>query len=194
VRSLLINSRVDVRHQWSAFDYATTDGVPFIGRLAPRSHRRFVATGFHKWGMTTSMVAATIISDALAGRHNPHGDVFDATRILPTITRDLAHNTAKVAGHFVGDRIKARPQHAKTLASGEGFIVRRGTKTLAVARDRSGEIYTLAAACTHLGCIVEFNRAEQTWDCPCHGSRFQLDGTVLDGPAKSPLQQQTTEP
>lgn len=178
---------VDVRHQWSAFDYATTDGLPFIGRLAPRSERRFVATGFHKWGMTTSVVAATIISDALAGRANPHRMVFDATRLLPTVNRELARNGAHVAANFIGERIKARPQRAGTPAPGEGLVVRRGIKTLAVACSRDGEVHTLDAACTHLGCIVKFNRAEQTWDCPCHGSRFGLDGSVLDGPATAAL-------
>lgn len=181
---------VDVRYQWSAFDYATTDGLPFIGRLAPHSHRRYVATGFGKWGMTNSMVAGTLISDAIAGRDNPHRSIFDATRILPTITRDLVRNTAEVAARFIGDRLKARPQPDHTPGPGEGILVRKGTKTLAVARDRSGELHTVNAACTHLGCIVAFNHAEQTWDCPCHGSRFTIAGTVLDGPAKSPLQPQ----
>ena len=99
---------IDVQHRWSAFDYMTTDGVPFIGRLAPGSKRRFTATGFRKWGMTTGMVSAMIISDLIAGRENPYHETFDATRILPTVTRDLVRNTAKVAVRFVGDRISAR--------------------------------------------------------------------------------------
>jgi Rieske Fe-S protein len=138
-------------------------------------------------GMTTSMVAATIISDAIAGRSNPHAAAFDATRVLPTLTRKFARSTAQVAGHFIGDRLRAEPTRDPNPQPGEGLIIRRGIETLAVAPDQSGTLHTLDAACTHLGCIVHFNRAEQTWDCPCHGSRFQLDGTVLDGPAKSPL-------
>jgi glycine/D-amino acid oxidase-like deaminating enzyme/nitrite reductase/ring-hydroxylating ferredoxin subunit len=183
---------IDVHHRWSAFDYVTTDGVPFIGRLAPGSKRRFTATGFRKWGMTTSMVSAMIISDLIAGRENPYLQTFDATRVLPTVTRDLVHNTAKVAVRFVGDRISARraedpPDADDALEPGQGHVVRRDGATLAIARDRSGQLHSQSAMCTHLGCVVAFNEAEQTWDCPCHGSRFEVDGTVLDGPASAPL-------
>lgn len=181
---------VEVSHQWSAFDYVTTDGVPFIGRLAPGSSRRYVATGFHKWGMTTSMVAATIVSDALAGRDNRHREIFDSTRVLATVTRDLVTNAARVTTRFVGDRVAAQRRADRAPAPGEGLVVRRGGKTLAIACDRAGVVHTLGAACTHLGCIVSFNQVEQTWDCPCHGSRFALDGHVLDGPATSPLPQE----
>ena len=88
--------------RWSAFDYAPADGVPLIGRLSSRSRRRYVATGFQKWGMSTSMLAAVIISDAIAGRDNPYADVFDSTRIVPTLTRNLAKSTGQVAGRWLG--------------------------------------------------------------------------------------------
>jgi len=180
---------LEVTHRWSAFDYMTTDGVPFIGRLAPGSRRRYVATGFRKWGMSTSMVAATIISDAIAGRENPYASLYDSTRMLPTVTRDLVTSGAKMAGRFVGDRIKARREHepAADLEPGQGRIGRVDGVTVAVSRGHDGVVRTVKATCTHLGCIVGFNDAEQTWDCPCHASRFDLDGNVLDGPAKTPL-------
>jgi glycine/D-amino acid oxidase-like deaminating enzyme/nitrite reductase/ring-hydroxylating ferredoxin subunit len=178
---------VDVRHQWSAFDYTTTDGVPFIGRLSPGSQRRYTATGFHKWGMSTSMVAAMIISDSIAGRPNPYSDTFDSTRILPTVSRDLFHNNARVAARFFGDRFRARSAPDDLPDRGEGVVVRRGGERLAISRDHDGVVRAVRAACTHLGCIVQFNGAEQTWDCPCHGSRFGLDGAVIDGPASEPL-------
>jgi nitrite reductase/ring-hydroxylating ferredoxin subunit len=180
---------VTARYRWSAFDYATTDGLPFIGRLSPRSSRRYVATGFRKWGMSHAMVSAMVISDLIAGRDSPHLETFDATRVVPSITRDLVTNNLKVASRFVGDRIKARRQDADDLpAAGAGRVIQKGGRTIAVARDVQGQLHAVDAVCTHLGCIVGFNDGEQTWDCPCHGSRFALDGAVLDGPATSPLE------
>jgi nitrite reductase/ring-hydroxylating ferredoxin subunit len=174
--------------QWSAFDYATTDGLPFIGRLTPRSSRRYVATGFHKWGISTSMAAAVIISDALAGRANPYAATFDSTRLVATVTRDLAGAAAGVANHWLGDRLRARRDvDVSALAPGEARTLRRGMTTIVVAKDDAGVVHAVEAACTHLGCVVGFNAGEQTWDCPCHGSRFALDGTVIDGPATTPL-------
>ncbi|HUF96710.1 MAG TPA: FAD-dependent oxidoreductase [Ilumatobacter sp.] len=186
---------VDVHHQWSAFDYATTDGLPFIGRLSPRSKRRYVASGFNKWGMTNSMVAAMIISEAIAGHTSQFAETFDSTRIASTLTSDLVKNSTKVAARFIGDRIRATgPSPAGDPVAGEGAVTRMGTKLVARARDLSGRMHEVDARCTHLGCVVRFNDGDQTWDCPCHGSRFALDGTVLDGPAHQPLEVIVTDP
>jgi nitrite reductase/ring-hydroxylating ferredoxin subunit len=178
---------IDVHHRWSAFDYAPVDGLPFIGRLAPGSHRRFVATGFRKWGLTTSMVAAAIIADEIAGRTHDAAELFDATRQVSTVGRDIVTNNAKLAVRFIGDRIRTRSEGADDVDPGAGQVVRRGRRMVAMARTADGVQHTLDARCTHLGCVVKFNDAEQTWDCPCHGSRFALDGTVLDGPASQRL-------
>lgn len=179
---------VRVTHQWSAFDYMPSDGVPFIGQLSPGSSRRFVATGFRKWGMSTAMVAATIISDRLAGRDNQHASTFDSTRVLPTVTKDLARTSVAVATRFVGDRVSAQFRSADELAEGDGRVIARGGKLVAVSKSFDGAIRTVDARCTHMGCVVRHNRAEQTWDCPCHGSRFGLDGSVIDGPAVADLE------
>lgn len=182
---------VDVAHRWSAFDYVTTDLLPYIGRLSTNSRRRYVATGFRKWGMTTSMLAAMIISDQISGTTNPYASTFDSTRMMPAVSRDLISNTAHVATHWVGDRVMAATRSLGSNpepAAGEGRIENRRGVTVAVARDDDGRVHTLKAACTHLGCIVAFNDAEHTWDCPCHGSRFTIDGQVLDGPAVKPLE------
>lgn len=175
---------VTADHRWSAFDYVTTDGVPYIGRLAPGSSRRLVATGFAKWGFTNAMVAARLLTDQLDG--HPAHPLFDATRIAPTIGKDLLRNNAQVAKRFVLDRLRSSSGD-DDLAPGEGCVVRDGLHHVARARDRAGVLHELDAACTHLGCIVQFDRGEQSWNCPCHGSRFAIDGTVLDGPAVSAL-------
>ena len=141
-----------VEARWSAQDYETVDGIPYIGR-SPRTSRILVATGFKKWGMTGGTVAARLLSDRLAGRPNPTAPVFDATRVDagPSLKTFLEENL-DVARHLVGG-------HARRLRG-------QGTPT-----------------CTHLGCATNWNPAERSWDCPCHGSRFAEDGTVLEGPA-----------
>ena len=178
---------MEVSHRWSAFDYQSVDGLPYIGRLGPGTKRRFVATAFGKWGMTTSMVAADIIADLIDGRDNPTSKIVDASRILPTIGRGIVKNNLKVAKRFLGDRAGALQSSHEPLAPGTGVVVRRGTALVAMSCDMEGQTHMVAAACTHLGCIVSFNTGEQTWDCPCHGSRFTMDGEVLDGPASVPL-------
>ena len=178
---------MEVSHRWSAFDYQSVDGLPYVGRLAPGSQRRFVATAFGKWGMSTSMVAADAIADLIDGRDNPTAEILDASRILPTLGRTMVRNNVKVAKRFVGDRVAALHSSEERLAPGTGVVVRRGASLVAMSCDMAGQTHAVAAACTHLGCIVSFNSGEQTWDCPCHGSRFTVDGEVLDGPAREPL-------
>lgn len=185
---------MEATHRWSAFDYRPVDGLPFVGRLAPGARRRFVATGFDKWGMSTSMVAADVIADLVDGRPNPTGEILDSTRLLPTVGRTLVKNGAKVAVRFVGDRAAAYITPEAHPEPGTGVVVRRGTSLVATSCDRDGRTHTVDAVCTHLGCIVSFNEGEQTWDCPCHGSRYRLDGKVLDGPAREPLATRNTPP
>lgn len=180
-----------VTDRWSAHDHITSDGIPFIGRLAPRDSRRWVATGFGKWGMTTAAVAAGVIADGIAGRTNPWAELFDSTRLAPTMTRSLVQSSVRVGRRFVGDRIQSRRAAAHferdQLAPGEGQIVDIDGQATAISRDLAGELHAVNARCTHMGCLVAFNRADQTWDCPCHGSRFGTDGQVLQGPATAPL-------
>jgi Rieske Fe-S protein len=181
---------VTVTHRWSAFDYQPVDGVPFIGRLAPWSQRQYVATGFQKWGMSTSMVAAAILADALEGRANPHAGVFDASRLVSNVGRDLVRHNVQVGKRFVKDRLTATTRRIglADLEPGDGAVVRLDGTPVALSRDHTGIAHAVRATCTHLGCIVGFNDGDQTWDCPCHGSRFALDGAVLDGPATAPLE------
>lgn len=176
-----------ISHRWSTFDYVSTDHIPFIGRLAPNSKSRYVATGFGKWGMTTSMVAARLIADDLAGRANPHAPLFDATRLRrPIASRAFARNTAEVAVRFAGDRLRVGAINLPPPA-GAGNVTGAGWGLVAASTDSAGHTHRVQARCTHMGCIVEFNDAEHTWVCPCHGSRFGMDGEVLEGPATSPL-------
>jgi glycine/D-amino acid oxidase-like deaminating enzyme/nitrite reductase/ring-hydroxylating ferredoxin subunit len=176
-----------VEHRWSAQDYRSVDGLPFVGPLGS-SGRVFLATGFAKWGMTNGTLAASIMVDLAMGRDNPWAEVFDSRRVAPKqALSDTLKVNAKVAGHFVGDRLMSSLSAADMPAPGQGEIVSHDGERLAVSHGEDGQVRALAPYCTHLGCLVAFNTAEQTWDCPCHGSRFDLEGHVVHGPAVEDL-------
>jgi glycine/D-amino acid oxidase-like deaminating enzyme/nitrite reductase/ring-hydroxylating ferredoxin subunit len=178
-----------VEHRWSTHDYTPLDGVPYIGRLRRGSRRVYVATGFAKWGLTKGTLAAVLMTDAIIGRPNPWAEFYDAKRLKPLASaRTFAKENGQVALHFVGARLKGRAAPDDVdLGPNEGRVVRLGRRQLAMSRDEGGAVHTLSARCTHLGCLVKWNTAERTWDCPCHGSRFTTTGAVIEGPAVSPL-------
>ncbi len=175
-------------YRWSAQDYTTLDGLPYVGRSG-LSKRVYVATGFRKWGLTNGTAAAQILTDLFLERDNPWLEAFDASRVSDlTSVRRLAENTANVAKHFVGDRIaRLTAPEVGTLERGEGKIVRTSSGAAAAYRDPEGKVHCVSATCTHMGCTVQWNAAETSWDCPCHGSRFDIDGSVLAGPAVEAL-------
>ncbi len=181
-------------YRWSAQDFIPADGIPYIGR-SPRSARTFVAPGFQKWGLTNGTVAAEILSDLLAGRDHPWLEAFDATRIGdPSTLKDLAKDNLKVGARFVGDRIaRLRADSVDHLAPGEGGMAEVDGQTVGAYRAPDGTVHAVSLNCTHMGCTVKWNSAETSWDCPCHGSRFDCDGAVLNGPAVRPLSQVEVE-
>jgi glycine/D-amino acid oxidase-like deaminating enzyme/nitrite reductase/ring-hydroxylating ferredoxin subunit len=172
-----------VEHRWATQDYMPADGLPFIGRLSPLSDRVLTATGFRKWGLAMGTSAATILGDLILGKENSWARTFSPLRLHPLAGgSDFIKENANSGYHFVADRILRRASE-KGLSPGQGAVVGSGLGQRAVYRDESGRLHSLSARCSHLGCIVGFNPAERTWDCPCHGSRFALDGTVIEGPA-----------
>jgi Rieske Fe-S protein len=175
----------EVVHQWSAQDYVPVDGTPYIGRQLPGSEV-FVATGFAKWGMTNGTVAARIIADAIDGAPYAYAAAFEAARIAGPMTSKAMYteNVDAVAGHLIGDRLRTlRPPGAQTLAPGEGGIVNHEGHKVAAYRHDDGRITAVSPVCRHVGCLVSFNTAERSWDCPCHGSRYTVDGEVIQGPS-----------
>ena len=178
-----------VEYRWSAQDWSAADGVPHIGRMAGHDHGIYVATAFKKWGMTHGTVAAMIIRDLIAGRDNPWLEVYDATRVAPkqSLKGVISENVAALK-HFIGDRVGTGDQRTvEALQPGEGAVVHVDGDAVAAYRDDDGRVHEVSAVCTHLGCLVSFNPAERSWDCPCHGSRFTTDGSVLEGPAVDDL-------
>lgn len=178
----------EVGFRWSGQVIEPVDGLPFIGRNSFAQHV-FVATGYSGNGLTFGTVAAMILSDQVLGRTNPWSELFEATRIKPlSSAKDFVNENVDVPVHLIGDRVRAPDaRDVSEVAPGEGKIVRVDGKRLAVFRDDQGALHALSPICPHLGCHVHFNAAEKTWDCPCHGSRFTTDGTVLNGPAVEAL-------
>jgi glycine/D-amino acid oxidase-like deaminating enzyme/nitrite reductase/ring-hydroxylating ferredoxin subunit len=183
-----------VEYRWSSQDNVTVDGLPLVGKMTPFEDRVLMATGFAKWGITGGTAAAHLLSDLVLGRENPYADLFDPNRLnLRASAKSLVRENAITGARFVGDRVKhpgRRP--IESLTPGEGDIVRHNGEKVAGYRDDDGHLHAVSPVCTHLGCQVNFNRAERSWDCPCHGSRFAVDGTVLQGPAVHRLEVKPT--
>lgn len=185
----------EVKMRWSAQVIEPVDGLPFIGKNAA-SERVYVATGFSGNGMTFGTLAGMLLSDACLGRQSPYADLYSATRIKPIAgLGSFLQENIDFPMHLLSDVV--RPPNARSIAEiepGEAKIVRISGERLGVYRDQEGRLHAVSPVCTHLGCHVSFNGAEKTWDCPCHGSRFDVDGKVLDGPAVKALRQrQVTE-
>jgi glycine/D-amino acid oxidase-like deaminating enzyme/nitrite reductase/ring-hydroxylating ferredoxin subunit len=181
--------RAEVTHTWSTQDYLSVDKVPYVGRLTRTSRHVYVATGFGKWGMSNGTVAATILADLVVGRENGWLELYDAKRLEPRASaRKFVTENLNVARHFLGDRIRPPGGDVDAIARGQGTVVRRGGRLVAVSRGDDDSLRAVSAVCTHLGCVVAWNSAERSWDCPCHGSRFSASGTVVQGPAVDDLE------
>ena len=179
----------EVEYRWSTHDNYSADHMPFVGRLTRRADHVFVATGFSGWGMTNGTVAALILSDAILGKPNPWAELYDSTR-LPRVRGlgRLAKENANVGTRWISDRLPGRKGTIDDIPAGEGRIVDMNGERAAVYKDEQGALTALSPTCTHLGCIVSWNTAERTWDCPCHGSRFDTTGRVIQGPAVKDLE------
>jgi glycine/D-amino acid oxidase-like deaminating enzyme/nitrite reductase/ring-hydroxylating ferredoxin subunit len=182
---------LDVTHRWATQDNTPTDTVPMVGPLHPGARHAYVATGFGGWGMTGGIMAGSLLAAQITGEEREWSGLYDPRRLKPAVREapSFLKTQAKVAGHFVGDRLRPAPP-VESLPPGEGAVVRAdGHHRLAVYRDDDGNLHSFSARCTHLGCLVAFNSAERAWECPCHGSRFDTDGKVIQGPATKPLEQ-----
>ena len=184
----------EITHRWSGQIIEPVDGLPFIGKNSGAEHV-YVATGFSGNGMTFGTLSGMILSDAILGRENPWARLYDATRVKPLAqTREYIAENIDFPSYLARDRLaKGQVNGIDDVPAGEGRLVRSRGKMLAVFRDDWGKVHARSAVCTHLGCHVQWNCAERSWDCPCHGSRFDIDGSVLNGPATRPLKKAKIE-
>jgi glycine/D-amino acid oxidase-like deaminating enzyme/nitrite reductase/ring-hydroxylating ferredoxin subunit len=174
-------------YRWATQDNVTSDRLPLVGRLASDTPHLYVATGFGGWGMTNGTVAGHLLADLVLERENRWESLYDPAR-LGTAKKAAAHvkDAVGVAKDLMGAYDKGPPTK-EAVPPGEGHIVECGFEKVAVYRDEDGRIHEMSAVCTHMQCLVRWNSAERTWDCPCHGSRFDPLGRVLHGPATRPL-------
>jgi glycine/D-amino acid oxidase-like deaminating enzyme/nitrite reductase/ring-hydroxylating ferredoxin subunit len=181
-----------VTHRWSAQDPVPYDHLPVIGPYRPGSSRLWVTSGFMKWGLTTATFGASILADLIAGRPSDWASPFSPLRVSPRSAHELAQLGAKFSFDFVLDRVKPPDAgSAEGVPAGEARVVRDGLGKKGVYRNDAGVVHAVSLRCTHMGCLLRFNSAELSWDCPCHGSRFGVDGRVLEGPAVHPLERRS---
>ncbi|MEC1376401.1 FAD-dependent oxidoreductase [Heyndrickxia oleronia] len=179
----------DFLFRWSAQDLTTLDKVPYIGRITSNHDRILVATGFRKWGMTNSTVSALLIRDIIREKENRFEKLFSPSRFNadPSVKEFISTNF-DVAKHLVEGKLEYPLRDIEDLEKDEGSVVNVNGKRAGAYRDSEGKIYVVDTTCTHLGCEVEWNSGDRTWDCPCHGSRFSIAGDVIEGPAETSLE------
>lgn len=177
---------LEITHRWSGQVIETPDGLPYIGETA--SHQ-FASTGFSGNGMTFGTLSGMMARDRVIGRSNPWQDLFDTGRVkIRGGAWDYVRENKDYPYYLMRDRFAgAEGRDLRAVPRGEGRILERDGAKVAASRDSRGVVTVRSAVCTHMGCLVEWNTAERTWDCPCHGSRFMPNGDVIAGPAESPL-------
>jgi len=185
VYSRIPEARID--HQWSGQIIESNDGLPLMGETAVR---QFVATGFNGNGITFGTLGAMLACDAALGRDNPWQQLFsvDRKKFRGGTLNYVAENVDFPYYFLAGTLSPASRESPGSLQRGEGKVLSINGERAACSRDSGGQLHVVSAVCTHLGCVVAWNDAEHTWDCPCHGSRFHATGEVLAGPAESPLE------
>lgn len=169
---------------WSAQDCMTLDEVPYIGHYSARRQDWYAATGFNKWGMTTSMVSAMLIKDSICGIDNPAAAVFAPDRFAVGDIPPMAAQGKQAVKGLLRRSFTIPGEKAEKLEKGQGKIVLLEGKKTGVYRDMDGKLYAVDVRCPHLGCQLEWNPEERSWDCPCHGSRFDYQGRLIDNPAQ----------
>ncbi len=176
-------------YKWSSQYYIPVDGLPYIGRLAASQENTYIATGFNGNGMIFGTLAGKIIADQIQGIDNQYADLYTPSRLKPVAGfSEFVKENTDVAWHFIADRFGAEElKKLSELKRGEGKIAEFKGEKLAIYKDLQGKVTALSPVCPHAGCIVNFNMAEQSWDCPCHGGRFDISGKVICGPPREDL-------
>ena len=172
------------KYHWSAQDCVTLDNIPYIGHYSTKTPNLYVETGFKKWGMTSSMVAAMIISDMICGKENDFSEIFSPSRFdMSASMKNAANDLVVTAKNFVAQRINIPEENVQNILKGHGAIVEYKGEKAGVYKDEEENIYAISTKCPHLGCELHWNNDELTWDCPCHGSRFDYRGNWVESPA-----------
>ena len=177
-----------IQYHWCTEDCISLDKIPYIGEFSSLMPNVYVGTGYKKWGMTTSNVAANIITDKILGRQNPYEEVFTSTRLEPVKNyKELGNMVKEVATSWTVEKLKISEEKLQDLKKGEGGIIELENKKVGAYKDENGKVYLVKPVCSHLGCELTWNNLEKTWDCPCHGSRFDYKGKSIYDPSVKDL-------
>jgi glycine/D-amino acid oxidase-like deaminating enzyme/nitrite reductase/ring-hydroxylating ferredoxin subunit len=177
----------EVEFRWSGQVMETVDGIAFIGRNPLDAPNVYIATGDSGMGMTHGTIAGILLTDLIMGRENEWATLYDPSRITLRAAGEFTKENLNVAAQFIDFVTPGEVDAVEAITPGEGAIIRRGLEKVAVYVDEAGAAHERSAICRHLGCIVAWNSDEKTWDCPCHGSRYDAYGKVFNGPANTDL-------
>jgi len=180
----------EILYKWSAEDCISLDKIPYIGEISMTKPNMYIATGFNKWGITSSNIGANIITDDILGNENEYKDIFKSTRLQPIKNRQEIGNMIKeVNKSLIASRFKITKNELKDIKIGEGKIVNINNTKVGVYKSQTGEVFKIRPYCAHLGCELYFNNIDKTWECPCHGSKFSYDGKLIEVPSNKDLKQ-----
>ncbi len=186
IKSIYPNAKI--KYRWMTEDCVTLDKIPYIGEFSNFLPNMFVATGYKKWGMTTSHVAAKIISDKILGNENSYEKVYTATRLEPIKNRKEFGNMLKTSVYSLAINKLSPPIKSYTeLKNDSGGVVDYKGKKVGIYKDKNGKMFAVIPYCKHLGCELSWNNLEKTWDCPCHGSRYDYEGKIITEPTTENL-------
>jgi Rieske Fe-S protein len=177
----------EIEFRWSGQVMEPFDSLAFIGRNPGDADNVFIATGDSGMGMTHGTIAGALLTDLIVGRENPWTELYDPSRKTMVGAKDYLKENLNVAAQYTDVLTPGDVDSIEEIAKDDGAVIRQGLSKVAVHRDADGLVHAMSAVCRHLGCIVGWNAAEKTWDCPCHGSRFDALGAVINGPANSDL-------
>jgi glycine/D-amino acid oxidase-like deaminating enzyme/nitrite reductase/ring-hydroxylating ferredoxin subunit len=177
----------EVVFRWGGIVMETVDYLSFTGRNPGDKDNVYIHTGDSGMGLTHGTIAGMLITDLVLGRTNPWAALYDPARKTVGAAREYTAENLNVARQYADWLTGGEVKSADDIDRDSGAVLRRGLHKVAVYRDAQGALHEMSAACPHLGCVVHWNRSEKTWDCPCHGSRFDCRGKVLNGPANRDL-------
>lgn len=173
-----------ILYRWNTRDCISLDKIPYIGEFSNLMKNVYVGTGFKKWGMTSTNVAANIVTDKIMGNKNKYEEIFTATRMKPIKNRWEVENMLKQTVNSIAlNKFKIEPYSIEQIKNDNAAIIDINGDNIGVYKDAKGEIYAVKPNCSHLGCLLSWNNLDKTWDCPCHGSRFDYMGRNIYEPA-----------
>lgn len=178
-----------VLFKWSSNDCISLDKIPYVGSYSAFTPNMFVGTGFKKWGFSSSNIAANIIVDKICGKQNKFEYLFDSSRLKPIKNfKELKNVSVQTSKSLIFDKFKVKDYDFSNISNDSGSVVKIDGVNVGIYKDPDGNVFAVNPVCSHLGCLLAWNNADKTWDCPCHGSRFNYRGECISDPAFKSLE------